>query len=92
MLYTYSLACSQKVIKIKDIEICAEEAKINPQSLFFAARKCTIASPNWTLTSDKTYITQYLYKLYFLSDVTSISFILCLRLALLQDSNLVYKT
>ena len=44
----------KQVIKIKGIEICTEEAKINPQSLFLAAKKCTIASPNWTLTSDKT--------------------------------------
>merc|ERR1711862_435306 len=44
----------KQLIQIKDIEICTEEAKINPQSLFLAAKKCTIASPNWALRSDKT--------------------------------------
>merc|ERR550519_113897 len=46
----------KQVIKIRDIEICTEDAKINPQSLFLAARKSTIASYNWKLTSDKTRI------------------------------------
>merc|ERR1712083_50540 len=43
----------KKVIRIKDITIHVEEAKVDPQSLLFAARKCSIASHDWTLISDK---------------------------------------
>ena len=42
-----------KSVKIKDIRISVETAKIEPQTLFFAAKKCFITSSNLALTADK---------------------------------------
>ena len=44
---------TNKSIKIKDIRIIVENAKIEPQTLFFAAKKCFITSDNMALTADK---------------------------------------
>ena len=43
----------KQTIRIKNIKISSEEAKIEPQSLFFVAKKCFMTSNNCTLKSDR---------------------------------------